>query len=294
MNNIVKKENLQINLDRLDAQRNLYSRVKIYAHLLTFLCVVVPVLIAITKIVWTETTLILRGAVVYSFVLLFLRPCLKSYVGTLQNLAARIQQQFDCDVFDLEWNEPLCGKQPDLEQIFAKKTGKKIDGLQNWYEVIVEKLDRLEAIVVCQRINVPYDKSLRETFSLIIKIVVGIAGLFVLMIGFLHNSTLWDWFLNAIVPVSPVISWYMDLHKQNHKNVMALEKLNQLIDSALRKLRNGDNIEEQNVISIQNFMFIHRSSSYVIPDFIYKLRRNKHEEATRYSVAHIVEELVHG
>lgn len=84
-----------------------------------------PVLIAITKIVWTETTLILRGAVVYSFVLLFLRPCLKSYVGTLQNLAARIQQQFDCDVFDLEWNEPLCGKQPDLEQIFAKKTGKK-------------------------------------------------------------------------------------------------------------------------------------------------------------------------
>lgn len=86
----------------------------------------------------------------------------------------------------------------------------------------------------------------------------------------------------------------MDLHKQNHKNVMALERLNQLIDSALRKLRNGDNVEEQNVISIQNFMFIHRSSSYVIPDLIYKLRRNKHEEATRYSVAHIVEELVHG
>lgn len=49
MNNIVKRENQSVNIDRLDAQRHLYSKAKTYTYLVVILCVLNPVLLAIAK-----------------------------------------------------------------------------------------------------------------------------------------------------------------------------------------------------------------------------------------------------
>lgn len=293
MNNIVIRENQSVNIDRLDAQRHLYSKAKIYTYVIVILCVLIPVLLAIAKVVFPKMDVLVKVTVVYSFVIVFCKPLLNNYISKLQALAARIQQLFDCEVFELAWNEPLCGTKPAPEDVFKAKTNKDKERFQNWYDEAVEQLDRLPGIIVCQRTNVFYDRNLRNIFRIAVDVMFWGAFLLVCFIGFLQNLHLWDFFLEVIVPLSPIVSWMIDFKKQNRLSLSALERLDSLVNKALDKMYHGEQIDEQVVAQIQNYIFLHRKSSYPVPDFIYSIRRKSSEAATHYSVNEIVDKLTH-
>lgn len=293
MNNIVIRENQSVNIDRLDAQRHLYSKAKIYTYVIVILCVLIPVLLAIAKVVFPRMDVLVKVTVVYSFVIVFCKPLLNNYISKLQALAARIQQLFDCEVFELAWNEPLCGTKPAPEDVFKAKTNKDRERFQNWYEDAVGELDRLPGIIVCQRTNVFYDRILRNIYGKTVNVMFYIAFLLVFFIGFLQNLHLWDFFLKVIVPLSPIVSWMIDFKKQDQLSLSALKRLDSLVNKALDKLHRGEQIDEQVVAQIQNYIFLHRKSSYPVPDFIYAIRRKSSEAATHYSVDEIVDKLTH-
>lgn len=293
MNNIIERENQSVNIDRLDAQRHLYSKAKVYTYVIVILCVLIPVLLAITKVVFPEMDVLVKITVVYSFVIVFFKPLLNNYISKLQALAARIQQLFDCEVFELAWNEPLCGTKPAPEDVFKAKSNKGKERFRNWYEEAIGKLDRLPGIIVCQRTNVFYDRILRNIYGKAVNVMFYIAFLLVFFIGFLQNLHLWDFFLKVIVPLSPIVSWMIDFKKQNRLSLSALERLDSLVNKAFDKLYHGEQIDEQVVAQIQNYIFLHRKSSYPVPDFIYAIRRKTSEAATHYSVDEIVNKLTH-
>lgn len=230
MNNIVKRENQSVNIDRLDAQRHLYSKAKTYTYLVVILCVLNPVLLAIAKVVFPKMDVLVKITVVYSFVIVFFKPLLNNCISKLQALAARIQQLFDCDVFELAWNEPLCGTKPAPEEVFKARTNKGIEEFRNWYEEAVVLLDRLPGIIVCQRTNVFYDRNLRNIYGKAVNVMFCIAFLLVFFIGFFQNPHLWDFFLKVIVPLSPIVSWMIDFKKQNKLSLSALKRLDSLVN----------------------------------------------------------------
>ena len=291
MNDFLIKENLPINIDRLDAQRHLYSKAKYRSYVIAILCVFVPVILAVGKIVSPNLDALIKGTSIYSFVLLVLKPKLNSWVESYKKLAARIQQQFDCNVFGLVWDEALCGQQPTLEEIHNAKTGKNRDNLTNWYETPIEKLDRISAIVVCQRANIVYDKSLRMFFKGGILAVSVLLALLIFCVGICQNDNLWDWFLNIVIPISPLLVWGYDLYSQCNQDVAYLHNLDSLVSQALVKLQEKRDVLENEVVRIQNFIFLHRKTAYAIPDFIYKWKRKNMEAATHYSIQHLVENL---
>ena len=94
---------------------------------------------------------------------------------------------------------------------------------------------------------------------------------------------MWTWFLYAIVPLMPIVSWYLDVRKQNEDNLNALNKLQSLIEKCLSGLDSNTPIRKEDLMTIQNFMYLHRKSSYTIPDFIYKIKRDKSEQAAYYT-----------
>lgn len=289
MNDFLKKENLPVNIDRLDAQRHLYSKAKCRTYVIAIICVFIPVILAVFKIIIPNVDILIKGTLVYSFLVLVIKPLLNVWADSCKNLAARIQQQFDCDVFGLDWDEPLCGKQPAFENIHNAKTEKNREELTNWYESPVARLDRISGIVVCQRINIVYDKSLRKVFKNYLLLVSGISALLIFFVGVYQNDNIWDWFLNVVIPISPLLAWCYGLYRQCDKDVAALNKLDTLVSHALAKLQNGEDIAENEVMKIQNFIFLHRKSAYTIPDFVYNWRRKHMEAATRYSVTQLVE-----
>ena len=292
MNDIIVKENLQFNIDRLDAQRHLYVKVKRYTFASLFLCVIVPVLTSFAKVIFPGVEPIIKGAIVYSFATLFVKQFLSSRASSLRNLAARIQQLFDCELFDLNWNEPLCGKKPQPEEIHDAKTGKNLTKLNNWYEPVIGQLPQKYGVIVCMRTNVTYDQKLRRTFSWIVEALIVGALIFVFSIGFKQNDNMWDWFLNALVPLSPIISWFIDIWKQNNNNIEALNKLQTLIDKSLNVAINHQEIPVSDLDRIQNFIFVHRNTSYIIPESIYNMLRKKTENAAKYSAQQICDQIM--
>lgn len=291
MNDICRKQNLPENIDRLAAQNHLYSLTKRVSHLIFIVCIVFPVVLAIFKILFPSVEWYAKVVVVVSFLATIAKFGLDNVKKTRQNLAARIQQLFDCDLYGMNWNEALCGDQPLPEEVFKYKEGISREKLYNWYESEIEVLIHEYAVLVCMRTNVVYDQSIRKYFQRICLVIAIIAALFVFCSCLIVDVSLWNLFLYGIVPLMPVVSWYVDVNNQFRKNMAALNRLHALINNGLEKAEMKKEVSTQELMTIQNFIFIHRNTSYAIPDFIYNMKRKESEKATAYSVHQICDRL---
>lgn len=291
MNNIIMKQNLQENIDRLAAQRHLYTIAKHYSVWIFVLCVIMPVLLSILKISFSSEAWIAKVLVVASFLITFVKMALGNKKEGFQNLASRIQQMFDCDLFSLPWNEALCGRMPLPEEVYKYKQGAETSKLSNWYEKEIEILSPENGALVCMRTNVIYDQSIRLCYLNVCTLMATVASLIVFIIGLLSDTTFWDLFIYGIVPLMPIVVWYIDTRNQHKKNIKALGKLQTLITGCIKNAEHGNPVTKEELMTIQNFMFIHRSTSYIIPDIVYWRKRNEAEKATSYSIHHICEKL---
>lgn len=291
MNEIIKKQDQSENIDRLAAQRHLYTQAKYYSMSIFVLCVIVPVLLSFFKILFPSVNWIAKLIVVISFLLTFAKLILGGIKADCQNLAARIQQQFDCDLFSLSWNEALCGSEPLPEEVFKYKKGVDTSKLFGWYEKEIETLSPENGALVCMRTNVVYDQGIRQYYLKVCTVIAVIASLIVLIIGLLSDSTFWALFIYAIVPLMPIVVWYIDTREQHIKNMKALNRLQTLITNCIDKAENKIAVTKAELMTIQNFMFIHRSTSYTIPDIVYAWKREEAEKAASYSVHQICEKL---
>lgn len=293
MNDIITNENKALNIDRLAAQRKLYSKAKNYSNAILWLCVIVPIAFSFAKVVAKSIPEVAQAAIIYSFFATFLKYLLSGYQSENRNLASRIQQLFDCELFHLEWNEALCGAKPIPEEVYNAQKGASRNKLENWYEPIIATLSHDYAVLVCQRTNVVYDHGIRKSFGCIVNIVFAFSIIIIFTSGLLLKTNMWNWFLNTVIPMMPIIAWYLDLHKQNKSNLSALNKLQTLIDGSLIKAEAGEAIETTSLQNIQNFMYMHRNTSYTIPDWVYKMKRDSSEAATYYSAEQLCNRLNH-
>lgn len=292
MNDICRKQNLPENIDKLAAQRHLYTLAKRVSLLIFVACIILPIVLAIFKFLFPNVEWYAKVVVLVSFVATIAKIVLGDVKKYRQNLAARIQQQFDCELFNLPWNDALCGNQPLPEEIFKYKQGIHRDKLLNWYESEIESLPHEYAVLVCMRTNVVYDQGIRRYYQRLCTGMAIIAAVLVFCSGLIADVTLWSLFLYGIIPLMPVVSWFVDVKSQYRKNMTALDKLQLLINAGLEKASAKEAISMQSLMTIQNFMYIHRNTSYVIPDVIYNKKREESEMATAYSVHQICEKLL--
>lgn len=290
MNDIVAKENQPTFIDSLLAQRNLYSKAKILSGALFVLCILVPVGLAFAKYCLSDIRIIAKIVVVYGVVATIIRLLLKDATECYQGLAARVQQIVDTELFDISWNAPLCGSKPLPEDIHKYSRKGDRSSLSNWYDEIVATLPKSIGSLVCMRTNVVYDKGLRKKYFGGCVVVFFLAAAAVIGFGLANNTGLWDAFLYGLVPLMPIITWFVDVWKQHAKSMKVLDNLYSLIISALEGARGGVDVAKDTLTEIQNFMFLHRKSSYLIPDCVYKMLRSKSEAEAYYGAQKVCEQ----
>ncbi len=288
-NDIVTKENEQTFIDRLAAQRHLYSKAKKLSNILFVVCVLLPVVLAIAKVLYPTCVSLPKIIVVYSVVATLLRIWLKDLSTNLKVSAARIQQLFDCDLFGLEWNKALCGSKPKPEDVLKATRGASYEKLDNWYETIVSQLPPTVGVLVCMRTNVVYDQTLRKAYSIVCYVLTAIAIIVVAALGMWKNAGIWDAFLYGIVPLMPLITWVIDLHNQHSANYKALCNLEPLIEAGFVYAKEHQSVNKSALQEIQNFIYVHRKSSYLVPDWFYKINRDKNEAAAYYGANKVCE-----
>jgi hypothetical protein len=170
MNTIPQEQITQKQLERLAAQRQLYSDAKRIQAVLISLSVPCVIVLTLLASVFPKLQVYVAfwGILVTLLDIVIFTPRQKS----LQGKAAKIQQLFDCDVLQMDWSKLNSGNRPEPEAVVeASARHKRIDPnyskLQNWYPVSVGQLPIYLARLICQRSNCWWDAALRRRYAVL-------------------------------------------------------------------------------------------------------------------------------
>lgn len=126
-------------------------------------------------------------------------------------IAARICEQFDCELLGMPWNSYAAGKrvEPELVGGAASRWQKGDDKLKDWYPMAVAQAPLDFARIICQRTNLWYDGTLRERYSNFL--LWGTITVSILLVagGLFADLSLVDFVAIALAPATPVVNWAM-------------------------------------------------------------------------------------
>ncbi len=296
LNSIPTDQNAQRQLERLAAQRRLYSQAKVVLGAQLVLTVLVAAAGAFLAVFVPGV----KGwAALYGLCVAVLDAAvLDPFQKSLRQKAALIQERFDCDVLRLEWPEWKVGGRPDAELIY-EEAGRQarrdpgFEGLRNWYPPAVGRLPLHLARIVCQRSSLRYDSGLRRRYNA--WLVALLAALFVLVLvaGLAGGMSVEKFVLTILAPLSPALLWVIREFKRQAEAAEALEKLKKQAEglwaSALRMTVSPAEAE-LGARRLQDEIFERRRNNPPIFDRVYDLLREGRETQMNMAAAELVEE----
>lgn len=305
MNQIPSKQNEDLAIKRLAAQRALYSRAKILFALQLFLNVPLMVMLAALALAldkeWGGLPKVdiawVIGAVGVSFLLLDVLVW-NIKINAYREQAAKIQQAFDCDVLEMQADEIIYGKAPDKEDVeeWSKVLpADQLSELKDWYRPEVATLPIDAARLICQRSNCWWDMDIRRRYNW----TVGIsAALFVsAMIGIavgLDCSTKTVFGL-IVAPILPFLTMAIKLIQDNNDAIVRLRTMKEAIEAMWDRLimKNVADADLKDFSErIQVGIFTNRKNNPLIFDWMHKRLRPKHETTTSRTTVEYVTDYV--
>ncbi len=295
MNTIAQEQNTEKQLQRLAAQRYLYSRAKHVLEIQVAFDLFTPIVIAIVVAVFPGFDI--YGAFL-SVAVAVLDVTLETYQTSRKKQAADIQEIFDCDVLELESHELRKRRRPLTETIFeAAKSYKRKDphftNLKNWYPPIVEKIPLHLARLVCQRINCWWDSQLRRRYIQTVGFVLLFLCFFVFLIGLINGLTLAKFFLAVALPLLPSFIWAIReyLHQSEAANDKdELRKYSEeLWEKAISQEYSIEKTTEESRI-LQDEIYNNRRTNPFILDWFYNRLKRKNEEQMNAKAEELVDE----
>lgn len=292
---IIERENESASIEKLAAQREIYSIAKVLLIIQTLFSVILLVLLSFSQLLFQNIDFTLIIATV-SLIAVLVDYGLELKISQLKELASKIQEYFDTYVLQLSWNSILCLVKPEHDSIYKyyQKYKKRNDcsELINWYEPEIQKVEENVAKLICQKTNCTYDKSIRRKYNSVIEwtgtITLSLIVIFTIFSGLTFAKVL----LTIIFPAIPILQWTLKNIKSNNQSILTLEQLNNLINSSWIEVKNGVKIDSSALRQIQDGIYLNRKGSPLIPDFVYKRMRTKLESQTYYSVSQLVDELL--
>ncbi len=282
MNTIAKLENEPRQLQRLAAQRCLYSFAKRIFGVQLVLSG--PVAIAWALAVFSQPQIrgmaAAWGLLVTFSDLLWLTPWQKR----LRERAARIQEAFDCEVLQLPWNDIKVGKPTEPE--FVKEQADKYATIQakyppllNWYAPVVSELPLEVGRVICQRANCWWDSQQRRRYATWVIGSVLCVTLLMIGLGFIGGLTVEKLFLAIVLPLSPALILAIRQFTEQTEAANRLDKLKDHAESLWSESCNGRARATLTNRSraLQDEIFENRKRSPLVFDWIFRKLRNDYD-----------------
>ncbi len=205
---IQERQNSPEQIEKLVAQRCLYSRAKMIYGVLAASSMLAP--IAWPLIVGWHPAMRVWAAVYGLCIALVDLVLLEALQRRWQKTAALIQESFDCEVLRIPWNDLRAGKPIDPETIadaaLCRSRGAKAE-LHDWYPPSVDQLPLSLARLLCQRCNLHWDKRLRRAYAwwlIAALVVVTIAGV---VIATAQHWTFEFFIMGLAAPLVPGVVW---------------------------------------------------------------------------------------
>jgi len=293
---INERQNNELNLKRLAAQRQLYSDAKKMMHIQFAISGMAVILFAIIgNIVSKEYAVYIT--VLSILCVLFDELFLTKRIEDLRLNAAIIQEDFDCDALQIPINyiKNSHGTMLEIIQENSKKylsKYKNFDLLVNWYPGM-ETADIKYGRIICQSTNCWWNQKLREKYSNFLIISTAIVFIILLLIALFNDITLNGFIMSVISPILPGGVLVYKIDRDNKKAIHNLNDMKSKLDDIIEKLKSKDSYPDdklQNDIRcLQDMIFDNRSVSPLIPDRFYFRYRDRYEEIAKASNKELVE-----
>jgi len=296
MNTIPQEQLIQKQIERLAAQRQIYSDAKSIQSVLITLSVPCVIVLTLLAAVFPKLQVYVAfwGIFVTILDIVIFTPRQK----LLQEKAAKIQQLFDCDVLQMDWSKLNSGNRPEPEAIVeASSRHKNIDPnfskLQNWYPVSVCQLPIHLARLICQRSNCWWDAELRRRYAVLgIVTIVGLTVI-VFLVGLIGGLTLEKFFLVVLAPLIPAVVLGIRQHIEHTEAAVRLDKLKErsegLWNQAIRRRLTSQEVTEESY-KLQNEIYDNRRRNPLIFNWIYSRLRKQQEEQMNRGAEELIEE----
>jgi hypothetical protein len=296
MNNIPIQQNQPQQLEKLGAISQLYLQAKRLLGLNMLLSVPLALVwaIVVALVPTLDIYAALWGVAVTLLGILVLTPAQKD----LQTKAAQVQQLFDCELFQMEWQDFNIGRAPNPEMIFRAnaqytKTNPTYDKLTDWYPTAIEKLPLPLARLVCQRTNCWWDAELRRRYASWVIAVLGILAVLVLVIGLIGGLTLAKFCLVVAAPLAPALSLGITQYRENMDAANTLDRLRDKAEDiwprALSQKETDQTLYHYSV-QLQDGIYDNRSRSPMIFNWFYTSLRDEKEASMNKGAEAFVEE----
>ncbi len=294
-NTISHDQNTPRQLERLAAQRYLYSSAKNVLKIQTALDLLTPIVIAI--LVAFFPALDVYGAV-FAVAIVVLDFFFDQYQSSRKKQAADIQEMFDCDVFGLECQELKVRRRPITEIIMeAAKKYRRGDPsyatLQNWYPPVVGRIPLPLARLVCQRENCWWDAQLRRRYVQWVVVIVLVITFIVLLLSIRNGMSIGKFFLVIVAPLLPAYIWAAREYRGQTDAANDKEELRKYTEELWRKAMKKELTPQQlekESRTMQDEIYTYRRTNPFILDWFYKRLRNEHEEEINRGAEELVNE----
>ncbi len=274
MNIINQRQNEKEFIDYLKAQRIAYSQCKLY-QIFDLISILLAIILPIIGLFKTDLVNYL-GAFGVLWAIIYLIA--ENFRKIKSEQGAKIQEQFDTELYQIPWNEVLCRNKinRDIQRDLINKYTK--NDLSDWYSVeIGNSLPHEIAVLLCQRINFSWELNLRKKFVFFLVGVTVIYYSLFLLISILSNLGLFD----MLILMAPSISFLiygvknsLSLKSQIKSKTQTLD----LIDNKLEDFANTKDLPSIEVLrQIQDVIYSERTVPEKIPDWFYRAFRTKNE-----------------
>ena len=284
MNNIIRKQRELASINKLKAQRKVYQRAKCVAKA-SFWLFVLPVVIGnIAKYWMQDNATFMFVLLVFAAIAAILKVIFSEWNKSMKKKAARIQQSFDTSIFGMTWRR-YWGREPSAEEINTIAHNEPNTGLYDWYEAKIENVSHNTGVLLCQIETISYDDNMKKSFYkwvdwgfwifIILEFVAG---------GCFYKDSVEQLILYAIIPLSPLVIWYlyMSISRKNESELR--EKLIDMTSDAWSRVVCQQEISMVELVAIQDALLQYRQTGNAVPDIIYDKQRNKQEGIAYESV----------
>lgn len=292
-NEIGERQNSPQMIKLLRARRRVYASVKALQRGYFFITLMLPVAALVTAACSGNVRpgLSLFALVVGAVDAMFLDSWRKRRI----KLAAKLQEEFDCEVLAIRWNKFIVGapvSREDIEQCGGKLLNEKAErALIDWYPAEARQLPLHLARLVCQRANLWYDSKLRRTYCLSLWILTAIYFLSLVIFG--RDLPLSNFILAILVPFGPFFTWVVrEQHRQKDSIALVDRLIGEIEGSMAHFSRPKDEVAAHDrARELQDAIFAHRASSPLVSDLVYWSKRKKLEKQMQVAAGDFISRL---
>lgn len=207
---------------------------------------------------------------------------------------AKLQEQFDTEVFDLPWNRFVTGapvEHEDVRRLSAKPLSKKREAhFQAWYEACIGRVPLHLARLIGQRTNISYDARLRRRYGGWLLTLTLLFGVTLLYAGLYKGLQFPDLIMTLVVPFLPVLTWALRERMQQANAAISLTNLNGEWDKIWSKALGGADAAAlmAESRSLQDAIYQHRERSPLVFDWVYSIFRRANEDEAHHAAEDLV------